>query len=1197
MARRKAKKTAGDRERIQQLHDGDRAMLAALATFGDPLAVAHAIVSSPTGMHRYLSLAPAVRVALRAAAQQRRRPKPCGGMTELVDLARSRAGALAAMEDAVPIDPRIDAVAVFKGRPYRVFPGLLERPIASLRTAELVSDAIDSVLRSDLGFGVGDYVELCLSHTSRVVAGLVAAWPDDPLPQVGDPPSVTTAEITAAAAAAEFWRLSEDSNDYHRTALVWATKAPGQLRVDTGQGMAGTCFGTTLAVEGAGNTVLALPLPYIAESWDYAVGVLAQRAAGRPECEREWLAVARNEATRLLLAMPDAPMTRIVHGEAGPALLMMFGDRHILAFAVAAGITSCDLRPAEEALAAVTAGTSVRSHSGLFDIHADAEIVRVVIAAPVGAAMLMTDQNTALVTLSALQWMTSTSTNADQLWAYFHEDLVGNRSLPIFGWDAADSWQFWKANGQAVHRAGIPPTAVAMAPHQVGTEECLAAAKRGPLEMALLRLGLPSSRDLAGYDDGKPARFLTPDHTLWAMATLEPLQPHTGTILAELLDGDIPLELEEFAFHLLGTVCRVALHNPAAVSAALRECDLNECVVRLRFDADINEPLVLGDAEEVIELLWNADLPQAGVEEPDFIQERLGQLFTKRLNQKSEAGQAVSVLNDVWSTVPRMLMISAAAPPQRAQNLPQPPSIPEWSISQANRSLGAHLSNSGCTVGDRNRAESRILELEVVVPWIKRQISAQFDRFDPAAVVRRAAVELEAISSARHKERHQRKNHQYLPTSVASVGNLDVANDTDTRLGRHWAVCAALLELGLAASPGGTQDPDDIEWSHLMAAAGLFVDSTVRCDALLHELSNDRTRISDSYEITIESDSETSSAVDTKAFNNARLRHARRQLGDDVAHDSGPDPEQILARIDPAMLREIGCTATALLSVCSALASWPVTDAMPVAEASLAEICDHVATLYDLDDDAQVRAAVKELTLTREGLAAETVQPWKGRSRDQRLMTRPIVALNEGTLLILPWNAGTSGLILAGYLSDGLLPWPPSRLDRYRELRKALDQVRLLRTRVLEDQVDAELRRLGLVVRSRIKPQHAGTIGMSSLPGEVDHIAVNTETGELWVIDDKDLAEAYTPAEIARVVDQFFRRDKGEIPKLQAKAEAIQANLVAVAAALGVPTPRSVCPLFVSRTPLAAAYTPSPTVEFTTLGDLQHVVAASRFTN
>lgn len=1193
MGGRKAKNTVRERERIRDLQDAERVILAGLSSFGDPLAVVHAIVSSPLGIHRYLSMAPAVRVAIRAAAQQRPLPGPSGGMNEVVHFSSLRAGTLPHLEDAIPIDPRIEAVGVFKNRPYRLFPGMLERPVATLRTAELVCDVVDPTLLQELGFRASDYVELCLSHTHHVVTVLAPSWSNRPLPRIGDLPSVTGAEVASAASSAVNWHLPTTATEQHHNALAWATTTLGRLRPDTDQGMAGTCFGSSLAVSGPDKARLALPLPYVAEAWDYTVTKLAQRAARKnPECERRWLAVARKETTRLLLSLPDLPDSRIVHGPAGPVLLVLFGARHILAFAVAAGITSCDIRPAEAALAAITPGIRVHTQSGSLDIDADAEIVRVAVAAPIGPAMLFGGHDAALVTLSDLQWMTSTCPSSHELWGYLHEDVFGHDDTRILGWDAADSWQFWKSNAQAIHRAGLPPTTIAMAPHQVGAEECETAAVRGSLEFALLRLRLPPSRELRALVHGRkgPTTFWTPDYRPWALALLEPGQPRTGTILAEVFDGDIPAELDAFATSLLGTVCRVGQHDPSTTSAALRECRLDKCVVRLRFDPEGGEPLRLGTVNESIELVWNNDLPRSEAEHPGYIQEQLVRLLLDALSCNPTAGTAVRALSERLPTVPRMIVVSAETVPQRAHHIPRPTPIPDWAVSQANRRLGAHLREVGCEVGRRDRPASRNLELSVVVPWLKNEIADQFSRFNSNTIIRRAAADVEAISNARFRERQQRRNRANLPTTAELDEELDSASDADTRLARHWSVSAALLELGMTAAQDGTRHPDDVDWHHLMSSAGLFVDSTVRCDALLHELSNNITEVSDSYEITLETDDDsTPTAIDVEAFNNARIQHARRDTAGALPVVPEPDAEAILAEIDPAMLQDLGCTATTLVSTCSALASWPVTNDKPIAETSIDELCYYVTTQFDLEP-AEIRAAITELTLTRDGLVKESVQPWKGRSRDYRLMARPIVALSDDTVLVLPWTAGTSAAVLTNYLSDGLLPWPQSRLDNSRQLRKALDRVRLQRTKVLEDQVDAELRRLGFVVRSRIKPQHARTIGLPSLPGEIDHLAVHRDEGVLWVIDDKDLTEVYTPAETARGVSQFYDPRKGEIPKLQAKVNTIVAHLDAVAGALGIATPSSVRPMFVSRNPIPAAFATNPPALFTTLIDLRDIV-------
>ena len=129
------------------------------------------------------------------------------------------------------------------------------------------------------------------------------------------------------------------------------------------------------------------------------------------------------------------------------------------------------------------------------------------------------------------------------------------------------------------------------------------------------------------------------------------------------------------------------------------------------------------------------------------------------------------------------------------------------------------------------------------------------------------------------------------------------------------------------------------------------------------------------------------------------------------------------------------------------------------------------------------------------------------------------------------------------------------------------------------------MRERGFVVRSRIKAHHAHTIGLPSLPGEIDHIAVDPEGDTMWVIDDKDLAEVFTPAEMARAVHQFSK-PKGEFAKLQSKVDAVKAGCSAVADTLRVSPPSLVRGLFVTRRPSPAAYTLQPPFAFVTLAEL-----------
>jgi hypothetical protein len=189
------KRTERRRQREKQRREArrmaDRRLLDALAALGDPLPVVHALTSSPMGLHRHLTLSRAVQAALQARAANRPPGASKGGLSNVLDLLADDAARFALMEDAVPLDPRLPAVGRFGGQLYRLYPGMLERPVAALRTAELVAIATDPTLVPRHGFGLGDLVTVCLTHMDQAVNQLAPAWPDGDLPKIGSPPAVT----------------------------------------------------------------------------------------------------------------------------------------------------------------------------------------------------------------------------------------------------------------------------------------------------------------------------------------------------------------------------------------------------------------------------------------------------------------------------------------------------------------------------------------------------------------------------------------------------------------------------------------------------------------------------------------------------------------------------------------------------------------------------------------------------------------------------------------------------------------------------------------------------------------------------------------------------------------------------------------------------------------------------------------------
>ena len=422
MGKQTKKRTERRRQHEKQRHEarrvGDRRLLDALAALGDPLSVVHALTSSPMGLHRHLTFSRAVQIALRAAATNRSPGPANGGLSNILDLLAEDAARFALMEDAVPLDPRLPAVGRFGGQLHRLYPGMLERPVAALRTAELVAIATDRTLVPHHGFGLGDLMTVCLTHMDQAVNRLARTWPDGDLPKIGSPPAVTPAEVTAAAGVVEW--LGLDSSHLHpkrsAAALRWATVVPENLRARSQQDLTDTCFGTTMAVAAPGGRLLALPLPYLAEAWQKAIGALAETAAhDNASTSERWLNLARGETTRLLDRIRDMPGPQPVSTPSGHVVVLPFGERHLLAVTVAASLSPrLDAGPAAQAIAAVRPGAQL---PGLH-VPRDAEVVGLLVLATAGSTAARVPEGIALLTLEDLAWISDTAEHADELFAF-----------------------------------------------------------------------------------------------------------------------------------------------------------------------------------------------------------------------------------------------------------------------------------------------------------------------------------------------------------------------------------------------------------------------------------------------------------------------------------------------------------------------------------------------------------------------------------------------------------------------------------------------------------------------------------------------------------------------------------------------------------------------------------------------------------
>jgi hypothetical protein len=152
-----------------------------------------------------------------------------------------------------------------------------------------------------------------------------------------------------------------------------------------------------------------------------------------------------------------------------------------------------------------------------------------------------------------------------------------------------------------------------------------------------------------------------------------------------------------------------------------------------------------------------------------------------------------------------------------------------------------------------------------------------------------------------------------------------------------------------------------------------------------------------------------------------------------------------------------------------------------------------------------------------------------------------------------------------------------------------MDRYRQSLNRALEDEVGELLAEAGYKYRVRVNPNKPATIGLSTLSGEIDAVAVRSGGKHLWVIEAKDPASVHSVAEIKRAIDRFHGPGDGWVTKLTKKVEDVQQDPKAVCTTLGVTAwEGDVQGLMVTRRPVPAAFVEEPRVPFVTLDELRH---------
>jgi hypothetical protein len=585
------------------------------------------------------------------------------------------------------------------------------------------------------------------------------------------------------------------------------------------------------------------------------------------------------------------------------------------------------------------------------------------------------------------------------------------------------------------------------------------------------------------------------------------------------------------------------------------------------------------------------------------------------------ADEPVASIRQAWAQSEPTFALSISQARTARPELASPLELDAAFSSEAHREIARRVRAAGLPAGVYAGDEAKELDRDVLAPAALQLLTERLARHEAEELISVGMIEAERAAAERERDVRNLEQSSRLVLEWDPVARMAEVQSEHLVLRRCIEI---LVELALRDRPHGQTLVDQLAWMELLAAAQVYLEATLRSEAVHHQVRPTAIEISDMYEIKAV-DSPAEAAVptaaggrvynfDVQAFQQARARH---EMGtgatareDARAERSAPEAANaprlhlpgIPTEVDEAAEQEFGVSASDIITVLFALGSWPLSGSE--ADAVVTNVDTLIRTLRDLltfssepDGDDRIRSAVSLLTSRPSELKSADWRPWHARSRQRRLLIQPIAALRDDFSVIAPYFCLTSASVYLNYLTQGLLPWssppPPPALDR------ALMNLRDARNRQLENDVAYALRAAGYTCEVRIRETDPQRLRVPSLSGEIDAVAGRPGSRIIWLLEVKDPADVYVVPEIRRHLDRFYithRKDKAYADQLGAKHRDLMPHPNAVAAALRLPITDELTyeirPIFVTRRPVPAAFV-GGTFPFTTLQELTQALAAA----
>ena len=842
---------------------------------------------SPGVRHRWTSVQHLVAHAVAVDRATGKRVGPGQLEQLLADCVADEPGLLG-LEDFVPEDPRKVVLVRLGPRVIRLFPGQIERPVADINRALLVSSAVDDLLVAHMGFGVYDVLEVVLGYADEAIKVLAPSWPSGALASTGDV-RLAQSEFDAAKQLLDLGTPAHlQETECQRLALEWLTCESADLPYAPSHPQ--SPFGRYARVRKSDGEVYWLPLAFLPEILGYAVVELAHAAAALPGAEQRFATVVASDVLKTLWLFStlvygpiDASGIPIVRRHNGVQWVSMLTPRRVVLVQVVSSLRTAtlpmyDLPEALRAARKTDGAIGVDMSVGQLTLVEGTEAVPLLIAASPGHIAAFQKAGLPAMSLDDLRWANSSADARTDLFTYCR-DMSRADLPPFFGLEAINLWEWWRSNGKSFFTGGRAPDMLLVAPH-AGTAEWRRAATLSELEQALLRLQLPAVRELAGIDDRGNG-------------------PHSVYIYLSSLDDDDAASGQVRALHRLPGLLGWTVHPsrvPVAVSAL--RTDWPEDVVDLFHELSIALCSALG----AIDAAWTVAhegsniacyrielLPRTADGEPalawtdhervdvgsdiailsrlavdcaalaaiaetnvETARDELAAIARGLLIAAGLGAEAAAAVEAAWRSTAPTFAVRIMRQPTVRTDLPAPVRLDSALISSVNRRVAEAVHANGVTPGEYKAESAKELDRDVLAPAALAELNKVLAMHRMDDLVRFGMRELERTIN--HKTRDLESLGQ--ATALLPVGEdpLQRYREKEADYLTLRRSCEMAVEAALRFAPAGTAPVDEIAWGEILAAAHSYLQATTRSEGIHNQLSPTLLRISDSWEVTTEPD-------------------------------------------------------------------------------------------------------------------------------------------------------------------------------------------------------------------------------------------------------------------------------------------------------------------------------------------------------